>query len=130
MPDGSTLTTVTNPDTKTREETIAEQGGKVRRRTVYSINEQNFATGATHFDAKGGVRFKEVYTFDYTGRITESKLYAADNRSLGRRVFILEGKNQARIEDYDAAGNLVTQAAKPTTSRAGKPEVRRATPVR
>lgn len=129
-PDGSSLTTVTNPDTRTREETIAEQNGKVRSKTVYTLNGENFATGATHFDAKGAVRYKEVYTFDYTGRITESKLYAADNRPLGKRVFIIGDKNQARVEDYDAAGNLITQAGRPTTGRSGQPEVRRAIPVR
>lgn len=128
MPDGSTLTTVTNPDARTREETIAETSGKVRSKTIYFLNEQNFATGATHLDAKGKVRYKETYLFDYAGRITESKLYAADDRPLGRRVFVYEGKTQARIEDYDASGNLLTPAAR--AGRPAKPEVRRATPVR
>lgn len=130
LPDGGTLTTVTNPDTHTREETISESGGKVLRRTTYTLDEKDFATGATHFDAKGNVRYKEVYTFDYAGRITESKLFAADNRPLGRRVFIYEGNAQARIEDYDASGRLVTQAARPGASRTGPAQVRRAVPVR
>jgi hypothetical protein len=130
LPDGSTLTAVTNPDTRTREETIAETSGKVLRKTIYTLNEQNFATGATHLDAKGGVRYKEVYSFDYSGRITESKLFTGDDRPLGRRVFVYEGKNQAHIDDYDANGILLTQARKAGAGRSGQPEVRRAIPVR
>jgi len=137
LPDGSTLTTVTNPDTQTREETIAEAGaggkaGKVLSKTIYFLNEQNFAKGATHLDGKGAVRYKETYLFDYSGRIMESKLFSADNRPLGRRVFIYDGKvqSQARIEDYDANGNLITAATRPATVRSSQPEVRRAIPVR
>ena len=49
-------------------------------------------------------------------------LRAATQRDRHRRAFFYEGKTQARTEDYDAGGNLLTPAA--------KPEVRRATPVR
>jgi hypothetical protein len=128
-PDGSMLTTVTNPDTRTKEETITDGGGKVLSKTIYFLNEQNFAKGATHLDGKGAVRYKEAYAFDYSGRIMESKLYAADNHPLGRRVFIYNAKNEARVEDYDANGNLITPAARPA-ARGGQPEVRRAIPVR
>jgi len=129
-PDGTTATTVLNPDTRTSEETIAEAGGKVLSKTIYFLNEQNFAKGATHLDAKGKVRYKESFKFDYSGRIMESTLFAADNRPLGRRVFVYEGKLQARIEDYDAAGNLISGAKRAGTARGGAPEVRRAQPVR
>ena len=42
-PDGTTATTVINPDTRTSEETIADDKGKVLSKTVYFLNEQNFA---------------------------------------------------------------------------------------
>ena len=129
-PDGTTATTVINPDTRTSEETIADQGGKVLSKTIYFLNEQNFARGATHLDGQGKVRYKESYKFDYSGRITESTLFGPKNEPLGRRVFVYEGKTQARIEDYDASGNLVAGGRKPGTTRGGAPEVQRAVPAR
>ena len=129
-PDGTTSTTVLNPETRTSEETIAEAGGKVLSKTIYFLNSQNFAKGATHLDGKGKVRYKESFKFDYAGRIMESTLFTADNRPLGRRVFVYEGKLEARIEDYDAAGNLISGGKKTGATRGGQPEVRRAQPVR
>ena len=129
-PDGTTATTVINPETHTSEETIADQGGKVLSKTIYFLNDQNFAKGATHLDAQGKVRYKESYKFDYTGRIAEATLFGPKNEPLGRRVFVYEGKAQARVEDYDANGNLVAGGRRPGTTRGGAPEVRRAVPVR
>ena len=130
-PDGTTATTVVNPDTRTSEETIADQGGKVLSKTIFYLNEQNFAKGATHLDGQGRVRYKETYKFDYAGKITESTLFGAKNEPLGRRVFVYEGKSQpTRVDDYDANGNLVSGGRKPGTTRGAAPEVRRAVPVR
>ncbi len=132
LPDGTTLTMITNPETRTREETISQapsredafhgKMGRVLSKKIYTLNEQNFATGVTHFDGKGAVRYKEVFTIDDTGRVVESKLFSAVNRPLGRRVFIydLRDANQARIEDYDASGVLIARPAQAVT--AGKPD--------
>jgi hypothetical protein len=121
LPDGSTLTTITNPETQTREETVSQppsrteafagKSGRVLSKKIYTLNEQNFATGVTHFDGKGAVRYREVFTFDGNGRVTESKLFSPVNQPLGRRVFIYDTnvENQARIEDYDAAGRLIAR---------------------
>ena len=114
LPDGSTRTTVSNPDERTSEEIISEPNGKVIRKTVFTMNEQNIATGATHFDAKGAVRYKEAYTLDASGRLQESRLFSRDGRPLGRRVFTYDAKNQPRVEDFDARGNPV---AAPTKAR-------------
>ena len=134
-PDGTMATTVLNPDTRTSEETITAAGtdlqpGKVLSKTIYYLNAQNFAKGATHLDGEGKVRYKESYKFDYTGRVMESTLFGPNNEPLGRRVFVYEGKTQARIEDYDANGNIVSGGRRPGTTRGGAPEVRRAQPVR
>lgn len=129
-PDGTTATTVINPDTRTSEETIAQPDGKVLSKTIYFLNEQNFAMGATHLDGQGRVRYKESYKFDYSGKLTESTLFGAKNEPLGRRVFVYEGKTKARIEDYDVNGNLVSAGKKPGPTRGGPPEVRRAVPAR
>ena len=131
LPDGSTLTAVTDPDKRTREESIVDAAGQVRSKTIFFLNSQNFARGATHLDAKGVIRYKEAYKFDSSGRINESKLFSADDRPLGRRVFIYEGKNTARIEDYDAAGNRLAAGARPSGGRPPPPpEIRRAIPLR
>jgi hypothetical protein len=111
FPDRSTATTITDPDKHTSEQTVRDASGKVLRRTVYPLNDRNFARGAIHYDAKGVVVYKEVYVFDYAGRITESKLFTKDNQPKGKLVFIYEGENKARIEDYDEFGNLITPAA-------------------
>lgn len=130
LPDGSTLTAVTDPEKRTREESILDAAGKVRSKTIFFLNSQNFARGATHFDARGVIRYKEAYKFDPAGRITEAKLYSADDRPLGRRVFIYEGRHEARIEDYDAAGNRLAPGSRPGGGRPPPPEIRRAIPLR
>jgi hypothetical protein len=107
-PDRSTATTVTDPEKHTSEETVRDASGKILRRTVFPLNDRNFARGAIHYDAKGVVVYKEVYVFDYAGRITESKLFTKDNQPKGKRVFVYEGDNKARIEDYDEFGNFIT----------------------
>jgi hypothetical protein len=113
FPDRSTSTTVTDPEKRTSEETLRDAAGKVMRRTVYPLNDRNFARGAIHYDAKGVVVYKEVYVYDDSGRISESKLFTRDNQPKGKLVFVYEGgNNTARIEDYDEFGNLVAQPAK------------------
>ena len=135
-PDGSMATTVLNPETRTSEETVTEAGtdlrpGKVLSKTIYFLNEQNFAKGATHLDGQGKVRYKESYKFDYSGKIMEATLFGPNNEPLGRRVFVYEGKAQpVRVEDYDANGNLLSGGRKPGPTRSTVPEVRRAVPAR
>ena len=130
-PDGTTLTSVTNPDTMTKEDTITDQGGKMLGKTVYFLNQQNFAKGATHLDGQGKVRYKESYKYDYSGKIMEATLFGPNNEPLGRRVFVYEGKAQpVRVEDYDANGSLLTGGRKPGPTRSTVPEVRRAVPAR
>jgi hypothetical protein len=111
FPDRSTATTITDPEKHTSEETVRDAAGRILRRTVYPLNDRNFARGAIHYDAKGVVVYKEVYVFDYAGRITESKLFTKDNQPKGKLVFVYEGENKARIEDYDEFGNLITLPA-------------------
>jgi len=107
-PDHSTATTVTDPEKRTTVETVRDASGRVMRRTVFPLNDQNFARGAIHYNAKGVVIYKEVYVFDFDGRIVESKLFTKDNQPKGKRVFVYDGgTTKARIEDYDEFGNLI-----------------------
>ena len=109
FPDKSTLTMVTDPEKRSCEETMRDAAGKTLRRTVYPLNDQNLRRGVLHYDAKGVLLYKEVYVYDFNGRITESKLFTKDNQPKGKLVFVYDGNNtNARIEDYDEFGNLIT----------------------
>lgn len=129
LPDGYAMTILTDPNKRTRKETIEQSDGKPVRITLYILNEQNVATAASHFDGKGVVRYKEVYKFDFSGRVTESKLYGPDDKPIGRRVYIYDASNNARIEDYDVKGNLITNPSPKGGSTTTTPEVRKALPV-
>ena len=109
FPDKSTSTLVTDPEKHTCEETMRDSAGKIMHRTVYPLNDQNMRRGALHYDAKGVLVYKEVYVYDYAGRIIESKLFTKDNQPKGKLVFVFDSNNNnARIEDYDEYGNLIT----------------------
>ncbi len=84
--DGSKSTTIMDPDKHTAEETILDARNKVLRKTVYPLNDRNFARGAIHYNAKGVVIYKEVYVYDFNGRITESKLLTKDYQPKGHPV--------------------------------------------
>lgn len=115
-PDGSTATTILNPDTQTAEETHTQAGGKVIKKTVFKLDDRNFATSAFHYDANGKMRYKESYQRDGADRISEARLYSPDDKPLGRRVFSYDAKGAARIDDFDAEGRLI---ARPEPARKG-----------
>ncbi len=131
-PDGSTATRMVDPEKRTIEESLNDSSGKLISKTVFNTDERNIAVGATHFDAKGKVRYKEIYKIDSADRIAESTLLSATDQPLGRRVFNYDSKGNARIDDYDASGRLVAPATAASTSRGrpDKPTVRRALPAR
>ena len=121
--DGTRSTTIVDPDKRTAEETLSDAGGKVLKKTVFTLNDRNFAGTAIHYDGKGNIRYKETYTRDAADRISESQLFSKDDRPLGRRVFRYDLRGNAQIEDYDVSGNLIVRAA-PSKSR-GKPDKKR-----
>jgi hypothetical protein len=118
--DNSVTTTVINPDTGTAEETLRDAGGKLLKRTVYSIDARGQSTGATYYDAKGNIRYRETYTRDSYNRIVESRLVSAENAPLGKRVFVFDSKGKSRVEDYDASGRLLTPPAQKSSSSSKK----------
>ena len=115
-PDGSTATTILNPDTQTAEEIHTQAGGKMLKKTVFKLDDRNFATAAFHYDANGKMRYKESYQRDGTDRISEARLYSPEDKPLGRRVFTYDAKGAARIDDFDAEGRLI---ARPEPARTG-----------
>ena len=118
-PDGSLATTIVDPDKKTAEESVTDSAGKMLKKTLFLLDDRNFATGAIHYDAKGNIRYKESYRRDMSDRISESTLYSQNDRLLGRRVFNYDAKGQAQIQDFDAAGNLITP---PRPAKAARPD--------
>ncbi len=130
FPDGSKATTIVDPDKRTAEETVETEKGKILRKTVWALNENNFAISATFYDAKGGVRYKERYTLDSMNRVKESFLLSATGQAMGRRVFVYDAKGKTQIEDYDANGALISRPAPVSPGRPDKPTVRKASPVR
>ena len=117
-PDGSTATTIVNPETRTAEETITEAGGKVLSKTIYFLNEQNFAIGATHLDGKGKVRYKESFRFDYAGRIIGIAALQREQPPAGPARFRLR-------RDQTRRGSRTTTSLE-TSSPEGKGQARHA----
>jgi hypothetical protein len=110
FPDNSVSTTVVNSETGTAEETLRDALGKILRRTVYHLDARGQFTSATFFDGKNQIRYKETYTRDRFDRVVESRLFSATDAPLGRRVFTFDSKGRTKVEDYDAAGRLMTPA--------------------
>jgi len=118
--DGSKSTTIVDPDQRTAEETVTNAAGKTLRKITYLLDERNFALGAIHYDAKGGIRYKETYTRDAADHVIESAYAGPDGRALGRRVFVYRGDKLTGVEDYDAQGNKITPAQPASQARPDK----------
>lgn len=110
-PDGTSATTVVDPEARTAEETVRDTKERVLKKTTHLLDENNCSLAAVHYDAKGNIRYKESFQRDGASRVIESKFTSADGKELGRRVFHYNGDKLARMEDYDAAGNLIVPKA-------------------
>jgi hypothetical protein len=110
FPDNSVSTTVVNLETRSAEETLRTASGKMLRRTLYELDARGQSTAATFFDSKGQLRYRETYVRDSLDRVVESNLFSPANATLGRRVFHYDSKGRVRVDDYDAAGKLMTPA--------------------
>jgi hypothetical protein len=120
--DGTRATTIVDPDKRTAEETVTDSGGKLLKKTVFLLDDRNFANAAIHYDGKGNIRYKESYKRDGADRISESILFSKDDAPLGRRVFQYDTRGRAEIQDYDANGNLI---ARPLPVKPGRPDKKR-----
>ncbi|MEQ1862192.1 MAG: hypothetical protein ABMA13_19930 [Chthoniobacteraceae bacterium] len=118
LADGSRATTITDLEERTATETVTDAGGKLMRKTIFTLDASGASTGAIHYDAKNNIRYKESYKRDGAGQISASYLYSKDDRLLGHRVFQYDGKGAvAQIDDYDAAGKLIPKAATPAPGK-------------
>jgi hypothetical protein len=109
-PDGSSSTTIVDPEKRTAEETITDAGGKTQRKTTYLLGDRNFAVEAIFADAKGNIIYKAAYQRDGLGRVLESSFTGPDGKYLGKRLFTY-GANDVvtRTEDYDAQNRLIVR---------------------
>lgn len=118
LPDGSRATNIVDPDKREAVETVTDAAGKVLRKTLFTLDERDLTTGAIHYGANNNVRYKEAYKRDGADRIAETYLYSAVDKLLGRRVFNYDGRgNVVRVDDYDAAGNLMVKPGTPAPGR-------------
>jgi hypothetical protein len=120
--DGSTSTTIIDPEKRTAEETIADAGGKPMKKVTYLLGERGLAIGAIFADGKGKVIYKASYQRDAYGKVLESSFTSPDGRYLGKRIFAYgAGDKVTQVQDFDAQGRLISPA--PTAS--GKPAKKR-----
>jgi hypothetical protein len=116
--DGGKITVEVIPDKRTVEQTVTDASGKVQEKTVCPLDDRNLAMGAVHYDAKGNVRYKEIFHRDASDRVTQINYTAADGKPLGHRVFNFQGDKVVSKDDYDAQGNLIPpQQATPKPRR-------------
>ena len=129
-PDGSESTVVTDREKGTAEETITDSNRKVLKKTLFTLAPDGQYSGASYFDGKGTLRYRETYTRDGLGRIAESKLFAPSGAPLGRRVYAYDAKGRAQVADYDAADRPIGQTASSSSKSRTEPPIRKALPVK
>lgn len=111
LADGSKATVITDREAQTATETVTDAGGRMMRKTLFTLDADGQSTGAIHYDAKSNVRYKEAYKRDHTGQIAASYLYSKDDKLLGHRVFLYGAKGEViQIDDFDASGKLIPKA--------------------
>ena len=101
-------------------EIIADTKGRVQKKTQFFFDDNNWAKGAIHFDAKDGIRYKEVFKRDGKGQMVQTWLYSAEDKVLGHRDFQYDAKGKAvKVDDFDATGRLIppSQRALPGKGR-------------
>lgn len=125
-PDGTQTNSVFDPEKRTTEETTLTKQGKVLRKVIYVLDDQNQPLGAVVYDGKGTVLYRSSYKRDGMGRIDEENITSNDGKPLRRRVYTYGGNNKiARVDEYDPAGNLIAPARKQRTQSRGRPDRKR-----
>jgi hypothetical protein len=118
-PDGSTSTTLLDPEKRAAEETITDAKGKILQKITYLLGDGDISIGAIFYDLKGNVKYKASYKRDAQNRVIESSFSSPDDQFLGKRKFIYGAGDSTRVEDYDAKGTLIARpqaAARPAAT--------------
>jgi hypothetical protein len=119
--DGTQTTTVMDPEKRTTEEVTQTAQGKVLRKTTYLLDDRNQPLGAIAYDAKGTVLYRASYKRDGMNRIDDETITNAEGQMVRRRVYHYGANNKVvRIDEYDAAGNLMVPQRKAGPGRPDK----------
>lgn len=120
--DGTKEVTTTDSDNHSSETSTFAQGEKLLKRVVYTLDEQSLPLQGIVYDARGRMLYKSLYTRDAAGRVAEEAEFSSDGRSLGRFVYHYGANGTlAKIDAYDASGNLVSQSGVPVAGRQSLP---------
>ena len=112
--DGTIKSKIVDRENHSVTEIIADTKGRVQKKTQFFFDDNNWAKGAIHFDAKDGVRYKEVFKRDGKGLVLQTWLYSAEDKVLGHREFQYDAKRKVvRVDDYDAASRLIPAGQRP-----------------
>ena len=109
LTDGRHKSTIVNPETRTSEETIEDNKGRMLSKTTYQLDDRGQPHVATFFDGKGKALYKAEYQRDGADRIIGESYISMAGQSLGRRVYTYSagGRKVTKVDSYDANGNLV-----------------------
>ena len=110
LKDGTHKSTVVNPETRSTIETIEDNKGNVKSKTVYELDDRSFPRTATFFDGKGKAYMKAEYQRNAADQIIGESYSSMTGQSMGRRVYTYDpaGRKVVRMDSYDANGNLLT----------------------
>lgn len=116
--DNTIKSKVVDPENNSVTETISDAKGRIIKKTRFFFDANNWSKGAIHFTTKDEVKYKEVFKRDASGRILEAHLFDKDDKKLGKRIYHYDaGGTLVRIDDYDAAGQLMTPARRAEPAR-------------
>ena len=106
--DGTIKSSIKDSETNSVTEIIADTKGRVLKKTQFFFDDRKLVKGAIHFDAKGGVRYKEVFKNDGKSVVLQTWLYSAEDKVLGHRNFQYDAKGKVvKVDDFDATGRLL-----------------------
>ncbi len=101
-PDGTKTITTTNLEEKTLEEQVVDGRGKILRRTLYKLDDQQRLAWGRVFGPRNDLRFVDIFKYGGDGRISEIKRYLPD-----KRLLMVLRYEAGRPSLFDAANNLL-----------------------
>jgi hypothetical protein len=112
--DGTSTVLTSNPSEHSAEAVTSDQGGKVRQKVIYTLDEQGQFSEGVVSGPKGEFLFKAEYKRDPANRLAEEIDYNRDGTLLRRFVYNYDANGKVtRIQAFDAAGNELNPTRAP-----------------